>query len=87
MKRILVKLFVRPLKAFVLELVRTVLIEGSNYLIEGEFSSRVAKALGITDQQVDAVIREFTDGLVEFAESHIEGLFDAKLQPKGDDGV
>lgn len=87
MKRWLVRLVLKPLKAFVMDVVRCLLIEGSNYLIEGEFSRNLSSRLNIPDERIDTIIREFTDGVVEYAERNLDRVFEGMLRAKGVDGV
>lgn len=62
-------------KPLVLQVVRRIIVDGSNKLIEGRFSENIAKRLDISDEKVDAVISAFGEALVEFAENQLEDIF------------
>ncbi|GIV86579.1 MAG: hypothetical protein KatS3mg054_0608 [Chloroflexus sp.] len=62
-------------KPLVLDVVRRIIVDGSNKLIEGRLSENIAKRLDISDEKVDAVISTFAEALVEFAENQLEDIF------------
>jgi len=73
------RVLLRPMVSFIKQVVSRLIIEGSNHLIEGQFSERMASKLNIADAQVDAIIAEFAEGLVQFTENNLDAIVERLL--------
>lgn len=69
-----IRLLLRPMMAFIKQVLSRLIIEGSNHLIEGQFSANLASRLNISDEKVDTIIAEFAEGLVEFTENNLDAI-------------
>lgn len=73
------RIFLRPVVSFIKQVVSRLIIEGSNHLIDGQFSANLASRLNIKDEQVDAIIAEFAEGLVQFTENNLDAIVERLL--------
>lgn len=81
------RLILRPVVGFIKQVVSRLIIEGSNYLIDGQFSANLASRLNISDEKVDTIIAEFAQGLVQFTENNLDAIVERLLNAPKVKGV